>query len=342
MGLESHDVVERPVLVVLPQLNDGIALRACARIAQPDGLHRSESERVLASPRHDLHGHAALENAAVVKAVDGRLLCRRERLPERRILISRHRTVDIIRRAAVIARGEKSARHIDAVEGHDRRGRIVEMQIFVRTEGGDSVAQGVACQRAGRDDDLAGRDLRHLPRLQRDVRMRADALRDHPRIARAVNGERAAGWDPVRVGASDDEAAQAPHLLLQQTDGVRQVVAAEGIGTDELGKIGRDVRGRHLRRLHLDEADADAALRHLPRRLASGKAGAYDGNLRVHLSSPLSLSSACGSLTFSPSFRRRMSSRPALRRPSSHPASCRSSSSYSRACPPAGSSSRPR
>jgi len=50
----------------------------------------------------------------------------------------------------------------------------------------------------------------------------------------AVDGERAARRQLVGVGCAHDQRAGAPHLLVQQADGiVRRIVRAEGIGANQ-------------------------------------------------------------------------------------------------------------
>ena len=93
----------------------------------------------------------------------------------------------------------------------------------------------------------------------------------------AVDGERAAGRQLVRVAHAHDQRAGAPHLGVQQADGVRLgVVGAEGIGADQLGEAAGLVRRRHHRRPHLVQHDRHARLGELPGGLRAGEAGADD------------------------------------------------------------------
>ena len=88
------------------------------------------------------------------------------------------------------------------------------------------------------------------------------------------------------VGRAHDQRAEPPHLLLQEADGVIELVAAEGIGADELGEpIGLVDRGR-LHRPHLVEHDGDAARRGLPGGFAPGQAAADDENVRTGCHDP--------------------------------------------------------
>ena len=82
VGLEAHQVVDRAVGVVPPQLHHGIGLPPRPGVLQPPGLQGAVAQRVVAPAGHDLHGHAALEHHLVLKAVDRGLLRRGQLLPE--------------------------------------------------------------------------------------------------------------------------------------------------------------------------------------------------------------------------------------------------------------------
>ena len=68
-------------------------------------------------------------------------------------------------------------------------------------------------------------------------RMRVHGLRDRTREAFAVDGERRAGRHPVGIGRPHDERAEPPHLLLEEADGVIELVTAQRIGANELGEL---------------------------------------------------------------------------------------------------------
>ena len=201
-----------------------------------------------------------------------RLLGGRQRLDKGGVFVALHRAVDIIRLTAIIARCEPRPRHVDGIKAHQRRRRVEKAQIVRAAEVAvNGLAHGVAGQRAGRNDDRRLRDLRDLALCDGDIRVAPDLLRDHARKAVAVDCQRAARLDAVCLRALQDQASQPPQLLLQQADRILQPVAAQGIRAHQLGKIRAVVRGRHFLRLHLHERHMDAALRKLPRRLASGQ-----------------------------------------------------------------------
>jgi hypothetical protein len=77
--------------------------------------------------------------------------------------------------------------------------------------------------------------------------------------------------------ATHDEREAAPHLLVEEADGVvLGIVRAEGVGADELGKAVCQMRLGAAHGAHLVEDDRDAETRRLPRRLAAGKTAADD------------------------------------------------------------------
>ena len=319
MGLEAHDVVDRPLRVVPPQLDHRVGIPPRPRVGQPHGLHRPVAHRVLPAAGHDLDGHAALEHAAVVEAVHLRLLGGAQLLTERLILLLGHRAVDIIRRPLVVPGREIRAVHVDALEGHDRGGRVVEIQRGpLRVEGGQFLRQRVGREGPGRDDHAALRDVRHLRLRHGDEGMALDALRHGVGKSRAVHGQGSARRHAVRVGAAHDQAPHPAHLLLQKADRVGQVVPPEGVGAHQFGKaVGHVGRGA-FRRLHLDQFHGHAADRQLPGGLAAGQAGADHLNRHCRhcsfSSGPRSRPSVRPSFPRTRSSSRRSSSR---RRPSS-------------------------
>ena len=76
------------------------------------------------------------------------------------------------------------------------------------------------------------------------------------REAFAIDGERRAGRHAVRIGRAHDERAEPPHLLLEQADGVIELVAAQRVGADQLGELIGLVDGRGAYRPHLVQDDA--------------------------------------------------------------------------------------
>ena len=69
MGLEAHQIVHALGRVVLPQLHHGVRLMAGGGISQPHRLHGAVAQGIHAPPRHDFHGHTALKNVFILKAM---------------------------------------------------------------------------------------------------------------------------------------------------------------------------------------------------------------------------------------------------------------------------------
>ena len=144
MSLEADDVIQRSVSIIAPQLHNGVIFVPRARIAQADRLHRAVAQSILSAASHDLDRHAAFKNAAVVKAVDGRLL-RRAKLADKCFVLGFvHRAVYIICRALIVARCEKRAFHLNTLKRYDRRDGIVKMQSLAAAQGSDLICKRVA------------------------------------------------------------------------------------------------------------------------------------------------------------------------------------------------------
>ena len=74
-----------------------------------------------------------------------------------------------------------------------------------------------------------------------------------------------------------DEAAQRPHFLVDEADGVVVgIVAAETVRADQLGQPVGLVRLGHVEAAHLVQDDGHAGLGQLPGGLRAGKAAADD------------------------------------------------------------------
>ena len=131
MGLEAHQVIDASLGVVLAQLHHGVGLPAGPGVLQAPWFQRAVAQRVMPPAGHNLHRHAALKNLAVLKAVDLCLLCGGKRLPEGVILRLIQRTVDIVRRALIIAGAEPRPLHIHALSGHQRRRGVIKMEVAV-------------------------------------------------------------------------------------------------------------------------------------------------------------------------------------------------------------------
>ena len=142
--LEADDVIDSAVGIVAPELNDGIVLSPRARVDKPDGLQWPVAQGVHPAARHDLDRHAALEHAAVIKAVYLRFFSMGQLLDEGEVFVLIHRAVHIVCRPLVVARGEERGIHVHALKRHDGGDGIIEMQVAVRTKGGYLLGDSVA------------------------------------------------------------------------------------------------------------------------------------------------------------------------------------------------------
>ena len=287
MGLEAHQIVNGALGVVPPQLHHGVGPAARPGIVQPPGFQGAVQQRVMAPAGHDLHRHTSLEHHAVLKAVDLRLLGGGQFLPEGVIFLLIHGAVYIIVRALVVPGAHPGIVHVHALGGYQGCRRIKEVEVAVLPQQLLQLfRQRVGGQRAGGDDDLPLRDLRHLAGDHGDVGMTADLLRHQPGKAVTVHGQCAASLHPGGIGALQDQAVQSPQLLLQKTHGVFQTCAPEGVGAAQLRKVFRCVGGGHFFRLHLVKLYLDPPLGQLPGAFAPCKARADD--CYVHAQNPLS------------------------------------------------------
>ena len=77
-----------------------------------------------------------------------------------------------------------------------------------------------------------------------DPGVRLDRLGDAPREGDAVDRQGLAGRHRGLVGRRDHQRAEAPHLLLEQADGVAEAARAQRVAAHELREVGRGVRRR--------------------------------------------------------------------------------------------------
>ena len=207
MGLEAHEVIYAPHRVVPPQLHHGVRLFLRLGVRQATGLERTKAEGLLPPPGHDLHGHTALEDVLVLKAMHRGLLGLPQFLPERKILLLRQGAVDVVRRALVVPGGKPGAVHVDALKGHQRRGGVVEVQIpAVREMLRNALRQCIRRERPGSHDDLPlGRHLRDLPFSHGDVGVVANGIRNGLGKGHPVHRQGAPSGHPMLVGTPQDQ-----------------------------------------------------------------------------------------------------------------------------------------
>ena len=265
--LEADEVIHRPRAVLRAELHDGVGLAPGSGIDEADGLHRSERHHHFPARGHHLDGHAALEDLRAVKPVHIGLFGGQQRLIKRLVFLAGHRAVEVIVAAAVAPLPEH-LRHIQRFAGDDRRGRVVKIQRLQPRQRRDFLRQLIAGQRPGGDDGVGLRQLVRLAEDDLNQRMAAHGLRHIIRKLFAIHRQRAARRHARRVRRLEDEAAKLAHLLLEQADGVGQLVASERIGANQFGKARAVVRRRKGVGLHFVQGHGHAALGKLPRRLA--------------------------------------------------------------------------
>ena len=92
----------------------------------------------------------------------------------------------------------------------------------------------------------------------------------------AIDRERGARGHPRHVGRPHHDRSEPPHLFLDKTDGVVDLVGAKRIAADELSQAIGLVHGRRAHGPHLVDGDIHAQLRGLPRGFAPGQPAADD------------------------------------------------------------------
>ena len=104
--LKPDQVVRCARNVLLAQLQNGVRALSVL-IVQPHGLEHAEAQRIPAARRHDLDGHAPLEDLALFELVRHRTLGGNERVDERLVLLLIHRAVDVIALALAVTVGRE-------------------------------------------------------------------------------------------------------------------------------------------------------------------------------------------------------------------------------------------
>ena len=161
-----------------------------------------------------------------------------QRLIEIEEFIPGHRTVDIITVSLVVAGFIVGFGKIDAVAGHDRSDGIVEIQGIFAGQTAEFLSQCAFAQRSGTEDRrLIQIDRGDFLMDQFDARVREDDVRDLLGETFPVDCQGGACRDAVLVRAHHDQRMQFAAFLFQQSDRVFLTVAAQGIGTDQFGKV---------------------------------------------------------------------------------------------------------
>ena len=239
MGLEPYQVVDGARGVVLAQLHYRVGLPAGPGVLEAPGLQRAVPQGILPPAGHDLHGHAALKDVLVLKAVDLRLLGFTQLPPERPVGLLVQGAVDVVRGALVVPGGKPGAVHVDALKGHQGGGGVKKVEGRpLPKEGRELLRQGVAGEGASGNDHLpfCG-ELRHLPLHHLDARMGADGLCNVLGEGVAVHRQGPASLHTGGVRRLQDQAPQAAQFLLQKAHCVLQPCPPQGVGAHQLRKV---------------------------------------------------------------------------------------------------------
>ena len=105
-------------------------------------------------------------------------LRRHQRFHETVVLLLRQRAVDVIRITPPITGSPKRDGHINRIGGHDGSQRVVEVQVLLARQRGDTLRQRVGGEGTGGDDGRAIGDHRHFLPHHADVRVGLDAASD--------------------------------------------------------------------------------------------------------------------------------------------------------------------
>ena len=224
-----------------------------SRIDKADRFHGSEPERVDTARRHDLDGKAALEIQPLVDLVqvDGR--SRDQGFVKDTVLLPVHRTVDVIISTFAVARRPERLVEVDRLDFEHGAHRVVEIEVVAASESMDGRRERVRSERACCDDDgpVLG-DRRDLLAHDVDRGRSFEPLGDGAREKVAVDCEGLPCRNTTRFGRLDHERAEPPHLLFEKTVRVRQVIGAQRVAANELGKAIGAMDRRRLVRPHLE------------------------------------------------------------------------------------------
>ena len=151
----------------------------------------------------------------------------------------------------------------------------------------DRLGEGRGGQRPRRDDDVAPLRRRQpgdLLALDADVRVAVNRRRHRLGEPDAVDRQRAARRQLVPVRHPHDQRAAAPHLLVQQADGV-ELASSERKLLEQTSSANPSVWCASVvrDRPHLVEDDRGAGLGRLPGGLGAGEPGADDVDGFVHM-----------------------------------------------------------
>ena len=274
--LKADHIQQAAFFVLAAQLHHSKRRFAGVRIAQADGLHRAEEQRLIAALGHRLDRHAPLKKDLLFKILRRDPLCAHERVVKHAVFLGGQRAVQIIcALALVIARLPECAGHIHALCCHDRRCRVVEIERVRACQRFDRGKQGVRGQRSrGTNDHVVLRQRFYLFADHLDVWMGFDLFCDPGGKRLTIDRLRTTGRHTRVVRRFHDKRAHAAQLLLEQPGTARQLVGAQRIAADQLSKAAGVMGDRLFLRAHFVESDRASPAGDLPGRFRSCQTGA--------------------------------------------------------------------
>jgi hypothetical protein len=87
--------------------------------------------------------------------------------------------------------------------------------------------------------------------------MGLNGIGDRLRKALAIDGKCCTSRNSIRIGSPHDQRTETPHFLLQQADGVIELVSAERVRADELAETLSLVHSRWTHGAHLVQNNRD-------------------------------------------------------------------------------------
>ena len=276
VGLEAHDIIQRPLLIFSPELDVGPRAVARAGVDEAHRAQRAEPHGVRAPRRHDLDGHTALIDrdgvgllavgvgvglcallCPCIKIVEGSALGRGQRSVEGLVLGLIEGAVEVVGLAPVVPGGGKDLLVVEALRRHDGGHSVIEVEALISGEASDLVRQRAVGQRAGGHEDRGALiNVLHPLAVDGDARAFLHHPGDFGAEGVAVYRQRTACGHAGRLGGIQELAAHPAHLLLQQAGGGVQPLGLEAVGADQLREtlalVGRgEVCGLLLVKLHL-------------------------------------------------------------------------------------------
>ena len=274
--LETHDVIQGPLLIFGPELNVGPGAVAGAGVDEAHRAQGAEPHGVGTPGGHDLDGHTALVDrdgigllavgigvglcallCARVELMERSSLCRGQRGVECLVLGLVEGTVEVVGLAPVVTGGGKHLLIVEALRRHDGGHGVVEVEALIAGQAADLVRQRTVRQGAGgHEDGGALVDVLHPLPVNGDVRLSLHHPGDFGAEGVAVHGQRTARGHAGRLGGVQELTAHPAHLLFQQAGGGVQTLGFQAVGADELREalalVGRgEVSGLLLVELHL-------------------------------------------------------------------------------------------